>query len=133
MISICYRSRRPRVQQAARPVRAIGPALDASEPLLRLLLRLRRREPNLIDDADHARNPARVGFGAFELIGPIDDAGYGHPSVFHLDLHPVRRDSEVPITLCGGTARSQCSAFNTSVLTLSLCDMIITLLPTSLS
>src|SRR5271166_4016556 len=52
---------------------------------------------NLIGDANYAGNPARVGFNACPLIRPIDRAGHRHPSVFHLDPDPVRRDREVPI------------------------------------
>lgn len=56
------------------------------------MLRVRRRKPNMIVDAEHASNPARVGFGTGALIIPIDRAGDRHPPVFHLDLHPMRRD-----------------------------------------
>ena len=51
----------------------------------------------MIIDAEHASNPARVGFGTCALITAINRAGDRHPPVFHLDLHPVRRDREVPI------------------------------------
>ena len=58
-----------------------------------MLHQVRQREPNMILDADHARNPARVELRASAPVRPIDDAGYRHQPVFDFDLQPVARDS----------------------------------------
>jgi len=54
----------------------------------------------------------------------------GRSTMPDIVTHPF---STSTFTRCAGTARSRYSAFNASVLTSSLCDMIVTLLPTSLS
>ena len=71
--------------------------MGCGQSLVASSLRPRRRELNLIVHADYARNPARVEFGAFPLIRPIDFAGHRHPPVFDRDFQPMRRDREIPI------------------------------------
>ena len=76
------------------------------------------RDPDQIDDAQHARNIAHVELGAGALIGQVNNPGRRHPAVLNVNFEPVSRNP-----------KSQCRALTTRIRTSSLCDSMFCLLP----